>query len=162
MSRTTRSLTAAAIAGGLLLTTLSTAASSTSEVVRGELAEFAVGAAEGQDISGHAELVRRADGTTFVLLHAEGLKAGGSYAAHVHAKACGDGDAGGHYMHDHSGPVDAVNEIWPGGSGFTATDGGTATVRATNGFTAGADAVSVVIHEVRPGGKPKVACADLG
>jgi hypothetical protein len=91
-----------------------------------------------------------------VSIQVTGLEAGLTYGSHVHAQACADGLAGGHYKFDPAGAVTPPNEIWPGpfttneagnGSGWTVADG-----------TAGSSAVSVVIHA--PGGA-KIACADL-
>jgi Cu-Zn family superoxide dismutase len=124
------------------------------EVTRGRFHAFAVGA--GMDISGHAVMVRTADGRTFVSVHVEGLAPNTTYASHVHAKACGDAEANGHYQHEGTA-VNDENEIWPG---FTTNSDGIGNGKARNGWTAGPSAVSVVVH--RPGATPnKIACADL-
>ena len=130
------------------------AAMADATVTRGELQAFAAGT--GLAISGHAQMVRTADGKTVVSIHVEGLTPGWTYASHVHAAACATGDADGHYRFDPAGSATPPNEIWPGP--FTANGGGIA-----NGFTvaegtAGSGAVSVVVHA--PGGA-KIACADL-
>jgi Cu-Zn family superoxide dismutase len=122
-------------------------------VTRGEVHAFAGGV--GMPISGRAQMVRTADGTTFVSLHVEGLLVGTTYGAHVHKQACADGDADGHFRFDPSGPAAPPNEIWPG---FTTNAAGVGNGNATVDGTAGPAAVSVVIHA--PGGT-KIACADL-
>ncbi|HEX9766197.1 MAG TPA: hypothetical protein VGA36_05505 [Nitriliruptorales bacterium] len=132
-------------------------ATSPSDVVSGQVSEFAD---VNQDIGGHATLVRRADGTTFVTVHVDGLTPGGTYASHVHLQACDDNKAGGHYKHDPAGDATPPNELWPGNGPFTATGGGTANVHATAPWIAGPSAMSVVVHDVDAGGA-KVACADL-
>jgi hypothetical protein len=59
------------------------------EVTRGRFHAFAAGS--GMDISGHAVMVRTADGRTFVSVHVEGLAPDTTYASHVHKQACGVG-----------------------------------------------------------------------
>jgi len=123
-------------------------------VTRGDFHAFAAGT--GMDISGHAVMIRTAQGRTFVSVHVEGLAANTTYASHVHKQACGVGDADGHYQHDGTA-VDDENEIWPG---FTTNGAGVGNGNARNHFTARDSAISVVIH--RPGSTPnKIACADL-
>lgn len=69
-----------------------------------------------------------------------------------------DGNGGGHYRLDAPAPGGDLNgyEIWPGP--FTANPAGNAHGKAMVSATAGAEAVSIVIHA--PTGA-KVACADL-
>jgi hypothetical protein len=123
------------------------------EVTRGRFHAFAVGT--GMDISGHAVMVRTADGRTFVSVHVDGLAPNTTYASHVHARACDDQDADGHYQHSGTA-VNDENEIWPG---FTTNARGVGNGRARNDFWTD-PAVSVVVH--RPGTTPnKIACADL-
>ena len=122
-------------------------------VRRGNLHGFAAGA--DLDITGHARMVRTAGGRTYVTVHAAGLAPNTSYPSHVHAQACGTADADGHYKRDPAGPAAPPNEIW---QGFTTDADGVGNGRAVADFTAGATAVSVVIHA--PGGA-KIACADL-
>jgi hypothetical protein len=123
-------------------------------VTRGDFAAFN---GSTLPISGHATMIRTADGRTIVTVHVEGLDANTTYGSHVHAAACATGLADGHYKFDPAGAATPPNEIWPGP--FTTNAAG-----AGNGDTiadgrAGPSAVSVVIHA--PGGA-KIACADLG
>jgi hypothetical protein len=122
-------------------------------VTRGDIAAFAT--ALGQPISGRAQMVRTADGSTIVTVHVEGLLPDTAYASHVHAAACAVGDADGHYKFDPAGPALPPNEIWPS---FTTNAVGVGNGNATVQATAGAGAVAVVIHA--PGGA-KIACANL-
>jgi len=122
-------------------------------VSRGELHAFAAGT--GLDIGGHAQMVRTASGRTYVTVHADGLLPDTTYPSHVHAQPCGQADADGHYKRDPAGPATPPNEIW---QGFTTDADGVGNGRAVADYTAGATAVSVVIHA--PGGA-RIACADL-
>ncbi len=156
-----RSLAAVCVVG-LAGAGLATAAASaeSSGVTRGALTPFAAGA--GSSISGRAQMVRNASGSTIVTLHATGLTPGGTYASHVHAAPCAVGAADGHYKYDPAGAPTPPNEIWPGGGPFVANGGGIANGHAVAGFTAGATAVSVVVHDLSlPSTANKVACADL-
>lgn len=121
---------------------------------RGEIQAFATGI--GLPITGRAQMVRTPDGKTIVSVHVEGLAANTAYGSHVHQLPCGTADADGHYKNDPAGPAAPPNEIWPG---FTTNDAGVGNGNAIVDWTAGATAVSVVVHA--PGGA-KIACADLG
>jgi hypothetical protein len=129
-------------------------AGSHTTVAQGTFQAFATGAA--LDISGHAQMVRTADGKTIVSVHVEGLAPGTTYGSHVHKQACADGEADGHYRFDPFGPATPPNEIWPG---FTTNAAGIGNGRAVVQGIAGSAAISVVVHA--PGGA-KIACADLG
>lgn len=122
-------------------------------VTRGDFAPFATGV--GLPMEGGAVMVRTADGKTTVAVHVEGLAPNTTYGSHVHALPCGTSDADGHYKNDPAGPAAPPNEIWPG---FTTNPAGIGNGNATVDWTAGAAAVSVVVHA--PGGA-KIACADL-
>ncbi len=122
-------------------------------VTRGDIHAFASGA--GLELGGHAQMLRTADGKTIVTVHVAGLAPNTTYGAHVHQQACAVGDADGHYRFDPNGPAAPPNEIWPS---FTTNAAGAGSGLATVDATAGASAVSVVIHA--PGGS-KIACADL-
>ena len=151
----------AAAAAALALTTTSAGSASGAQVTRGSLQAFAAGAS--LDIDGHAQMVRRPSGTTVVALHVEGLRPGGSYASHLHKRACANGDADGHSQQ--AAPTAGVtppNEIWPGDGPWTANPAGNADVNTTASYVADADAVSVVVHDLSlPSTANKVACADL-
>jgi hypothetical protein len=122
-------------------------------VTRGAFAAFATGV--GLPITGSAVMVRTADGKTIVTVHVEGLGASTTYGSHVHQLPCGTSDADGHYKNDPAGPATPPNEIWPG---FTTNAAGIGNGNATVDWTAGATAVSVVVHAP---GSAKIACADL-
>ena len=141
-----------AAAGALMLIVPAVSADG-AVVKRGDVHAFAAGT--GLAISGHAQMVRTASGRTYVTVHAEGLAPDTTYPSHVHALPCGQADADGHYKRDPAGPATPPNEIW---QGFTTDDEGVGNGRAVADFTAGATAVSVVIHA--PTGA-KIACADL-
>ena len=148
-----RRLAAGALVAGLLLSFSQAVLAAGATVTRGDLSAFAAGA--GLAISGRAQMVRTADGKTIVTVHVEGLAANTTYGSHVHQLPCGTSDADGHYKNDPAGPAAPPNEIWPG---FTTDDAGIGNGNATVDWTAGAAAVSVVVHA--PGGA-KIACADL-
>ena len=149
--RTRIGVAAAAMA---LVAALAPNALGAAQVTRGDVHDFN---GYGSTITGRAQMVRTADGKTIVSLHVEGLVAGVTYAAHVHAAACATGLADGHYKFDPAGAAAPPNEIWPGP--FTATDAGVGNADTIADGTAGPAAVAVVIHA--PGGT-KIACADLG
>ena len=152
---------AALAATALAVAVASAGSSSGAEVTRGDVHAFAAGAS--LDIEGHAQMVRRTSGTTLVTLHVEGLTPGGSYASHVHKQPCGTGEADGHFQQAGPGAgTTPPNEIWPGDGPWTANPDGIADVRTTAPYVAGADAVSVVVHDLSlPSTANKVACADL-
>ena len=149
----TRTWLSSAAAIAALLVALAPNTLAAAQVTRGELSEFN---SYGSTITGRAQMVRTADGKTIVSIHVEGLVAGSTYGAHVHAAACADGLADGHYKFDPAGAATPPNEIWPGP--FTANDAGVGNADTIADGTAGPTAVSVVIHA--PGGA-KIACADL-
>ena len=144
----------AALTGVLLAGALAPAvAADGAMVTSGDVHAFAAGA--GMSTSGHARMVRTADGKTIVSIHVAGLNPNTVYGSHVHQQACGVGDADGHYRFDPAGAAAPPNEIW---LGFTTNDAGIGNANAIADATAGATAVSVVVHA--PGGA-KIACADL-
>lgn len=128
---------------------------SSGEVTRGSFNTYASGPELGYGISGHAHMTRTADGKTIVSVHAVGLLPNTAYGVHVHNKACGDNNGGGHYQNVVDGAVDAINEIWPL---FTTNAAGIGNGYASNNFRARPEAQAVVIHA--PGGA-RIACADL-
>jgi hypothetical protein len=136
------------------------AGSSGAQVTRGEFRVFAAGAGDArfEHLQGHAQMVRAADGKTIVKVEVTGLVPDTAYPVHVHAAACNDREADGHFKFNAAGPVDNLNEIWPG---FTTNAAGAGNGRAVADTTAGASAMSVVIHSPDATPAPKVACADL-
>ena len=124
-------------------------------ITRGDFAAFATGA--GLGITGRAQMVRTADGRTIVSIQLEGLDPNTTYGSHVHAAACAENSANGHYKFDPAGAAAPPNEIWPGP--FTTNAAGLGNGSTIAAGTAGPTAVSVVVHA--PGGA-KIACADLG
>lgn len=156
------SATFAALAAlSIAVSTGSAARATGAQVTRGTLHPFAAAitdptlAAEYGDLSGHAQMVRTADGKTIVTVHVAGLLGNVAYPSHVHKAACADGAADGHYRFDPSGPADGYNEIW---MSFTSDPDGTGHGFAKADRTAGPQAISVVVHA--PGGA-KIGCADL-
>ena len=153
--------TCAVSLGGIALAATAAASTDPATVTRGDLMPFAAGASG--SIGGHAQMVRDASGSTIVSLHVEGLTPGGTYVSHVHAAPCAVGAADGHYKHDPAGAATPPNEIWLNGGAFVANGGGIANANAVADFTAGVNAVSVVVHNTSlPSTANKVACADLG
>lgn len=127
------------------------------------------------DLSGRAQAVRTASGTTHVSVRVAGLQPGVTYGIHLHNASCSAANpGGGHYKHDPAGPGQPPNELWPSSTphdplaGITANEAGIATGRGTAEWTARDDAVSVVLHaglghgSTSTAGGPKLACADLG
>ncbi len=125
------------------------------QVTRGNFETFAAGIGRGYEINGNARMVRAPSGKTLVSLTVSGLVPETTYPAHVHNKACQDANGGGHYQQIVSGPVDNVNEIWPG---FTTNALGIGQGKAVNDFWARPEAQSVVIHDTDGA---RIACADL-
>lgn len=144
----------------IVLLQTSPAASSGSEVTRGKFAVFASGVGDPRfdALSGHAQMIRTADGKTIVKVEATGLVPGTTYPVHVHAAPCGVGAADGHFQFEPGGAVDNHNELWPA---VTTNAAGAGNGMAVADRTAGEQAVSVVIHSPDGTPAPKVACADL-
>ena len=136
---------------------VATAVAGGAQVTGGDFSTFAAGPGLGYEITGHAQMVRTADGRTLTHIQVWGLDAGETYPAHVHHLPCDVNNGGGHYQHEVGGPADDVNEIWPG---FTADASGHGNGYAANDFTARPEAQSVVIHDYKPGAA-RIACADL-
>jgi len=154
------------VAGLALVMMASPVSADPAQVTRGSFTTFAMGGGLGYEISGKAQMVRTAAGSTIVAVNVAGLEPGNTYGSHVHNQPCAQGDAGGHYRFSSAGIAGAVDvdlggvvrsEIWPGP--FNANAAGHAVGWTQVDATAGSGAVSVVIHA--PGGA-KIACADLG
>lgn len=152
-ARSHRRPIAALLAGTLALIACAPAVlADGARVTRGDFASYTGNTS--LQITGHAQMIRTADGKTIVSVHVEGLDANTIYGAHVHAAACANGFADGHYKNDPAGPAAPPNEIWPG---FTTNDAGIGNGNATVLWTARSTAVSVVVHA----SATKIACADL-
>lgn len=132
-----------------------TVAAMGAQVTAGDLHTFATGVSRGYDISGRAQMVRSADGRTLVHVQAWGLSADTTYPVHVHNAPCAVNNGGGHYQDVVGGPVDNVNEIWPG---FRTNASGHGNGEAANDFTARPEAQALVIHDTDGA---RIACADL-
>lgn len=132
-----------------------TASAEGAQVTTGEFKTYAAGLSRSYEISGQAHMVRVPSGKTIVDIQVFGLAPNTTYGVHVHNKACNDSNGGGHYMHDMNGPVDPVNEIWPG---FTTNEAGHGNGYAMNNFIARPEAQSIVVHDTD---KARIACADL-
>jgi Cu-Zn family superoxide dismutase len=146
------------LAGALVLLFLAASAMAQgAQVTSGSFTTYASGPSLGYEISGTAKMVRTADGKTIVQVHLKGLHPNAPYGAHVHNLPCGVSSGGGHYQDVVGGPVDAVNEIWPG---FTTNEAGNGSGMAANAFTARPEAQSVVVHDPAAG-NARIACADL-
>lgn len=130
-------------------------AAGSAQVTSGDFHTYAAGLERGYDISGRAQMVRTADGRTLVQVQAWGLAPDTAYPSHVHNLPCGVNNGGGHYQDVVGGPVDDVNEIWPG---FTTNASGHGNGKAANDFTARPEAQAVVIHDTDGA---RIACADL-
>jgi hypothetical protein len=139
----------------LLVGVTAVVAASGGQMTSGEFHTFAVGPERGYDISGQAVMVRTGNGRTQVHVQAQGLTANTTYPVHVHNAPCTVNNGGGHYQQVPGGPVDNVNEIWPG---FTTNANGQGKGHASNDFTARPEAQAVVIHDTDGA---RIACADL-
>jgi len=117
-------------------------------------------------VTGHAKMVRTADGRTKISVQVAGLEPGSVYGSHVHNQACDDGRGGGHYQHEVGGATTPPNELWPSSDPqdpeavLIANASGKANGHGTAPWTAREEARSVVIHQT---GNPavRIACADL-
>lgn len=125
------------------------------QVMTGEFQTFASGLDRGYEISGRAQMVRTAAGSTLTSVQAWGLAPGTAYPVHVHNAPCAVNNAGGHYQHVAGGPVNNINEIWPA---FSTDASGHGNGHAANDFTARPEAQSLVIHDTDGA---RIACADL-
>lgn len=141
----------------VVLVGITSVTASEAQVTRGELSTYAAGPGRGYEITGRAQMVRTADGRTLVKVQAWGLKPDETYPVHVHNAPCTVNNGGGHYQDVVGGPVDNVNEIWPG---FTTDASGHGNGFAANAFTARPEAQAIVIHD-SDGSGARIACADL-
>jgi len=158
-SRTLASVLLVIVATGLLGTSAFAAPADGGQVTSGAFHNLAAGTTRGFHLSGRAQMVRTGASTTKASVHIAGLRAGSTYAVHVHNAACNVGDAGGHYMYASAvsgGKGSGHNEIWPGP--VKATGNGVANGNTSVGGRAGANAMSVVVHDTDG---TKIGCADL-
>jgi len=145
----------ALFAVAVTLVAATTVAAAGAQVTSGDFHTYAAGLDRGYGISGRAQMVRTADGRTLVHVQAWGLAADTTYPVHVHNAPCAVNSGGGHYQDVVGGPVDNVNEIWPG---FTTNASGHGNGHAANDFTARPEAQAIVIHDTDGA---RIACADL-
>jgi len=143
------------LALALALIVSTAVAASGAQVTIGDFHTFAAGLDRGYDVSGRAQMVRTAAGSTLTGVQAWGLAPGTAYPVHVHNAPCAVNNAGGHYQHVVGGPANNVNEIWPA---FTTDASGHGNGHAANDFTARPEAQSLVIHDTDGA---RIACADL-
>ena len=105
--------------------------------------------------TGTAYLATHQDGTT-VTLEMTGLKPGGKYKSHLHAKPCSQENGGGHFQFDPNGAETPPNEVH---LVFTADAQGKAMTTVNNDRPADA-AKSLVVHPAEFSDN-RVACADF-
>lgn len=139
----------------IVISIVAPSAAADAQVTRGEFHTFAAGIDREFDISGHATMRRVSSGKTIVNVHVTGLAPNTTYGSHVHNAPCNVNNGGGHYQDVVGGPVDSINEIWPG---FTTNSAGIGNGMAKNDFIARPEAQSVVVHDTDGA---RLACADL-
>jgi hypothetical protein len=169
--RRTRAARLAVVAGLGVAAVLATGPAAGAVPTVGRFHTLPAGEAEGYEIHGIARLDRHAGGTSGRVV-VTGLEPGRTYAAHLHNAPCSaPNPGGGHYQDVVGGPVVPPNELWFSSSadpqgGIVANRGGVARGWGSADWVARADAQSVVVHLIPPGGTtgggPKIACADLG
>jgi hypothetical protein len=162
-----RRLLTAALCLAIALMAAATAAGH--ETTRGTLRTLPGGEALGLHIEGFAQLKLTGDGAV-IRAEVRGLVPGKTYAAHLHKAACSDNQGDGHYKNDPNGPSKPPNELWLSSTddplaGITADEHGAAYGRGTADWVPKSNNLSVVIHDIPPGGTTaggtKIACADL-
>jgi hypothetical protein len=139
----------------LLVGVTAVVAASGGQMTSGQFHTFAAGVERGYDIAGQAVMVRTGNGRTETHVRALGLTANTTYPVHVHNAPCHVNNGGGHYQDVVGGPMNNINEIWPG---FTTNASGHGKGHAYNDFTARPEAQAVVIHDIDGA---RIACADL-
>ena len=108
----------------------------------------------GQPITAGPEMVRTPDGKTIVSVHVVGPERQHHVRSPRHQLPCGTSEADGHYRTTRPATRSAQQRLaW-----LSTPRAGVGNGKATVAWTAGATAVSVVVHA--PGGA-KIACADL-
>lgn len=123
----------------------------------GAFQPFADGLASYPDLRGTATLLR-APGSTRTSIDVTGLKPNAAHLVHVHERACSDGNGGAHFRFDTTLPFAEANEIWLPFTSDGAGRSGLQTELSTQ--RAGADAVSIVIHDPDNSAR-RIGCVDL-
>lgn len=111
-----------------------------------------------EGVTGQAWLAQGGEqGGTTVSVELDGLEAGTTYMAHLHAQPCGTDDGGPHFQFEEGGAETPPNEVH---LGLEADDEGVATATTTNADEVGDGARSIVVH---PTDLPdnRLACADF-
>ncbi|WP_299053359.1 CHRD domain-containing protein [uncultured Nocardioides sp.] len=111
-----------------------------------------------EGVTGQAWLAQGGEqGGTTVSVELDGLEAGTTYMAHLHAQPCGTDDGGPHFQFEEGGAETPPNEVH---LGLEADDEGVATATTTNEAEVGDGARSIVVH---PTDLPdnRLACADF-
>lgn len=123
----------------------------------GAFLPLSTGLTRARNVGGVAVINRELNGGTTFSVSVTGLAPSTTYMAHVHNRACLNGDAGGHYKVDATvAAAVQQNEIWLS----IVTDAtGAGVARVTTPHVARPDATSIVIHD--PSDAAKLACADL-
>jgi hypothetical protein len=135
------------------------------KTLTGEAQSFVVSA---EDVKAHPESFHAP--FTAVNFSVRGLPKSRAFASHVHAKACDDDHAGGHYKDVREGPATAENEIW---LNFMTNNKGEGVVGTWVPFAVRpGEAKSIVIHDADKydatgqldpvnGKNPKLVCINL-
>lgn len=124
---------------------------------RGEIRPFADGLTSYPNLRGTATLVRQ-PGSTDTSMSVSGLKPNASHMVHVHEQVCAASSGGAHFRFDTTQPFAEDNEIW---LPFTSDSAGRSGLQVTlSDQRAGADAVSLVIHDPDNSAR-RIGCVDL-
>ncbi|MCH1867867.1 superoxide dismutase family protein [Nocardioides sp. CFH 31398] len=111
-----------------------------------------------EGVTGQAWLAQGGEqGGTTVSVELDGLEAGSTYMAHLHAEPCGTDEGGPHFQFEEGGAETPPNEVH---LALEADDEGVATATATNDQEVGDGARSIVVH---PTDLPdnRLVCADF-
>ncbi|MFR9796395.1 superoxide dismutase family protein [Streptomyces sp. MS06] len=108
------------------------------------------------DVKGTAWLAQGARGTT-VTVSLTGLKPGGHYMAHLHARHCSADNGGPHFQFTEGGPTLPPNEVH---LKFDADAAGKAMTTVNNPRKTGKGAVALVVHPVEAMDN-RITCADF-
>jgi hypothetical protein len=108
-------------------------------------------------VKGTAWVARSDTSGTTVTLELTGLTPGATYLAHLHAKACSDGNGGPHFQFQAGGPAMPPNEVH---LAFSADGSGRGFMTAHNERNVGSAAAAVVVHPTEAMDN-RLACADI-